>query len=169
MDSSKERFAEEAKEALGQFWFSTQDIVRWNYERLIAKEIETMDEENQKEIIEENLREYIIKKLEELCHPLTNQELEEDDIPLLVEKLSNFVPSKKKETINNFTQYIIYVFNKFQNKEISWTPSDILEPKLEPLENENIGLLVPQNYSELKVFIEIWNYFQNEFIKERTI
>ena len=150
-----------------EMYFSTNDIVVWNFERLVAKEINEMGFESQQEAIEQNLREYIAYKSKELYRPLTEQELLEDNIPQLVEKLSNLVPIKKMTIIDSFTKYMIKVISKFLDIEIIWKMEEIDEPSFITLENSTIKFSTPQNHIALKVFNSIWDYFKNDLTEKR--
>lgn len=165
MEELKQRqnaFANEAKEEVRKIYFSTNDIVWHNYERLEAREIEQYDFCTQKEIVEQELRSYIGDKFEELCHPIREEELKEKDILNLIDTLSSLKIANKKDIVDSFTKYMIKIIFKLQGITVDWKLGEVKECNFISINDFEFVFLTPKNYNCLEAFYMVWSFFQNK-------
>lgn len=166
MEEFKSAFASEAKEVIRKMYFSTNDIVWYNNERLEAKEIEKYDLSTQKEMVEQELKNYISYKMEELCYPIAEEELQEKDILSLIDILSNLKLDNKTEIVDSFTKYMIKVILKLQGTKIEWKLAEVKECTFVSINDFEFFFLTPKNYNALEAFYRVWNFFKSKTLDE---
>lgn len=166
MEEFKSAFANEAKETIRKIYFSTNDIVWYNNERLKAKEIEKYDLSTQKEMVEQELKNYISFKMEELCHPITEEKLKEQNIISLIDILSSLEPDNKKEIVDSFTKYMIKVILKLQGTKIEWKLAEVKECTFVSINDFEFFFLTPKDYNYFEAFYRVWNFFQIKTLDE---
>ncbi len=159
-------FANDTNESLRKTYLATNDIVWYNFERLNDREIESYDFSMQKEMVEQELRNYIGYKFEELSYPISEEELKEKEIVNLISTLANQLPDNKKEIVDNFTKYIIKIIFKLQGIKIEWKLGEVKECTFISVNDFEFLFLTPKNYNYLDAFYTIWNYFQSKMIDE---
>ncbi len=147
-------------------YFSTNDIVWYNFERLEERQIESYDVSVQKEMVEQELRNYIGYKCKELSYPISEEELKQKDILNLVNTLANQLPENKKEIVDSFIKYIIKIIFKLQGIKIEWKLGEVKASTFISINDFEFLFLTPKNYNSLEAFYTVWNYFQSKTIEE---
>lgn len=160
--------------------YSTNDIKWVMEEKLQSRITETMDLEEKKYIIEEELKKYICSKLRTLHGVSKEEEIREMGITWYIDRFYMKLYEKgiSSQEINiaieNITLYLIEIISKLQDDEIAWCifedVSLIEDPVLKSKEGIISSFITHEETSKLKSFATIWNGFKNlTFNEERKM
>lgn len=143
--------------------------------RIVAQGFNEKDIEEQKQLVDKELKNYMLEKIDKLgIHGvLTSEHKDEVSTYQLAEVLATLIPANEHfETIRHLTHYVIGIVGALQCHSVTWWSSedDVLEqPEITFTEDGKLDDLNthPQE-SYLKVFETVYDTFQNKFMKENV-
>lgn len=143
--------------------------------KIVEQDFDQKDIEEQKQLIDKELKNYMLKKIYELGIPgvLTSEHKDEVSTYQLAEVLATLIPANEHfETIRHLTHYVTQIAGAIQGHSIVWWSSedDVLgQPEVtfnEQGQWDDLNTHPQESY--LKVFETVYNTFQNKFMKENV-
>jgi len=142
----------------------TNDIYR--FINLEKEEYVNKAKETKKEIIEEELKKYIISKLNEIGNI---NSIKEENIVNLFKLLENVVPQKQHEAIlSPIIHYILMISSSLQEHQIIWWQDEDLMVRLIAQFDETGKWDCIRVHNEVKysqIFSFVYDTFKTDFIK----
>ncbi len=140
---------------------NTRDVEKQIIGRIKQKITEDVDWIEKKEIVKEELEDYLISKLKSIGISIHKNSF--TNMNILIDKLY-----RVKEDVDNITQFLVHLLSKWQNHEFYWyieENTELFAPFLDIREGLVYGFITHKNTNPLDSFATLWYYFLFDFEK----
>lgn len=152
----------------------TKDIYVRIGQKLVEKGFYEVSTNEQKDLISEAFKNYIISKLNELGkgNLLSNNDINEISVSDLLSILSDAIPEKERyEVLRHFVHCLINICSNMQGFDILWWGEDdenLIENPIISFDDNGLlnELKTHDKTSYVKTFNLVYHTFMNEFMKD---